>query len=585
MHTRSPLLGPAYVLALSITLLSLAPPATGAITVTGDVTPTYDGTDPWDETGTHFYIGETTDGSLTIDNGSEVYSGTASIGDGGNGTVTVTGVGSLWDTRYVHPIFHGSSCLSVGSGSTGVLNIENGAVVQSFGASISGTSGSEGTVTVTGPGSRWEISPDSIFSSHQGVSIGGQLNILDGGVVTDNNVESLMVSTSGSINISGAGSTLSTSFDTELKNTVIADGGKLVSVFNILLSGVASTTRVTGAGSSMDTPDLYVVESTLLIENAGYVKSDYATIGGTAEPSTVTVTGFDTAWESDNLDVYYGGVINIENGGRVFVGWGVFFPEPTNTALTEPGTINLTGGTLDLNDNYMICRADDVAFNFTGGTLLNAKAIRLEHPFVQNGGTLAPGGSIGQTDIEGDYDLNAGTLEIELGGVGDPIDLVTATADIDIASTDTTLDLRALGPMAAGTYTVLESTGGTITGMFENISPFNLFGVNVTVNNTGSAVTVTLDSDLIFADPNGDGFVELDDLDIVLSHWNQTVTAGDILSGDLDGDGFVGLDDLDAILTHWNEGTPPTEVLASVPEPATAVILFAGISALLKKRL
>ncbi|MEZ6193036.1 MAG: hypothetical protein R3C45_17325 [Phycisphaerales bacterium] len=55
--------------------------------------------------------------------------------------------------------------------------------------------------------------------------------------------------------------------------------------------------------------------------------------------------------------------------------------------------------------------------------------------------------------------------------------------------------------MAAGTYTLLETTGGTITGMFENVDPFNLFGVNVTVNNTGTAITVKpLDSDLIFAD-------------------------------------------------------------------------------------
>ena len=59
-------------------------------------------------------------------------------------------------------------------------------------------------------------------------------------------------------------------------------------------------------------------------------------------------------------------------------------------------------------------------------------------------------------------------------------------------------------------------------------------------------------------DLNGDGFVGLDDLDIVLANWNQNVTAGDMSLGDISGDGFVGLDDLDVILNNWNAGTPPS---------------------------
>ncbi|MEZ6193037.1 MAG: hypothetical protein R3C45_17330 [Phycisphaerales bacterium] len=54
-----------------------------------------------------------------------------------------------------------------------------------------------------------------------------------------------------------------------------------------------------------------------------------------------------------------------------------------------------------------------------------------------------PGSSIGQTDIVGDYDLNAGTLEIELGGLSNPIDRVSVTGDIDINTLGTTLDLIA----------------------------------------------------------------------------------------------------------------------------------------------
>ncbi len=74
-------------------------------------------------------------------------------------------------------------------------------------------------------------------------------------------------------------------------------------------------------------------------------------------------------------------------------------------------------------------------------------------------------------------------------------------------------------------------------------------------------------------DLNSDGFVGLDDLDLVLSNWNLNVSPGDALSGDASGDGFVGLDDLDIVLGNWNTGTPP--VLADViPEPGVGLVML-----------
>ena len=64
-------------------------------------------------------------------------------------------------------------------------------------------------------------------------------------------------------------------------------------------------------------------------------------------------------------------------------------------------------------------------------------------------------------------------------------------------------------------------------------------------------------------DLNLDGFVGLDDIDIVLANWNTTVTPGNILQGDPTADGYVGLTDLDVILNNWN-ATPGSITPASV---------------------
>ena len=100
-------------------------------------------------------------------------------------------------------------------------------------------------------------------------------------------------------------------------------------------------------------------------------------------------------------------------------------------------------------------------------------------------------------------------------------------------------------------------------------------------------IKVEVYSAAIPGDLDGDGFVGLDDLDIILNHWNQTVTVGDPLMGDITGtggnpDGFVGLDDLDVLLNNWNAGTPPAS--SAVPEPATLALLSMGGLAMLRRR-
>jgi len=83
-------------------------------------------------------------------------------------------------------------------------------------------------------------------------------------------------------------------------------------------------------------------------------------------------------------------------------------------------------------------------------------------------------------------------------------------------------------------------------------------------------------------DLDGDRFVGINDLNIVLSNWNQNVPPANPLA-DPSGDGFVGIDDLNAVLGNWNAGTPPTSQ-ASIPEPSTLGVMGLLAAGCLRRR-
>lgn len=83
-------------------------------------------------------------------------------------------------------------------------------------------------------------------------------------------------------------------------------------------------------------------------------------------------------------------------------------------------------------------------------------------------------------------------------------------------------------------------------------------------------------------DLDGDGFVGIQDLNTVMASWNQSVPPTH--AADPTGDGFVGIEDLNEVLSFWNAGTPPPASQASVPEPASTLVMLCFAPALMGRR-
>lgn len=225
-------------------------------------------------------VGEFGTGNLAITNNGTVssQSGTLGLETGAQGTVTVTGASSAWNIE---------GNLFVGQAGTGTLGITAGGKVVTGNLSVLGHSaGSAGTATVIGPDSVWTLA-DSLQIGRQGT---GELVIADGGVV------SLNPSSSGAAYL----------------NIGSQQGG----------TGVMT---VTGAGSTWTDRDGIIVADhgtgRLMIEAGGLVTSSLGIFGNSADGAgTAIVRGIGSQWNSSDF-LWVGragsGELTVEAGGSV----------------------------------------------------------------------------------------------------------------------------------------------------------------------------------------------------------------------------------------------------------------------------
>ena len=273
-------------------------------------------------------------GTLTIRNGGGLANEESAIGfdTGTNYAVSVTGVGSTWNSNF----------LTVGGAGAGTLGISDGGVVSGIFGIVGDSASSTGTVRVTGPGSSW-----SSANLNVGYEGAGMLVISDGGEVV--NIASTVGAAAGShgtARVTGPDShwTNATSLvvgDSGEGGLTIVDGGAVSSGGGIVgdAAGSEGMVAVSGTGSTWAIVHDLVVggagTGTLSIVDGGAVDSTYGYIGDAAgSDGNVTVSGAGSTWT--NAAHLVAGAGNLGEGRLNIVDGG--------TVSSNVGTIGLVAG-------------------------------------------------------------------------------------------------------------------------------------------------------------------------------------------------------------------------------------------------
>ncbi len=170
-----------------------------------------------------------------------------------------------------------------------------------------------------------------------------------------------------------------------------------------------------------------------------------------------------------------------------------------------------------------------------------------------------------------DTEILGGAVELG-GGVSETFD----TQNIDITWMPTIASIATgRGVFQIARIVVDNSASGS----------WSLIGWQAGINDD-FALTITgtiIDGEIMFfpGDVNGDGYIDGNDLSIVIGNWGKSGLGW--AGGDLNGNGVVDGSDYTAVLSNWAPAEPPEA--AGVPEPATMLVLaLGGGLALLRRR-
>jgi T5SS/PEP-CTERM-associated repeat protein len=339
-------------------------------------------------------IGSSGVGTLWIDNGGRVTSGsTAIIGTstGSSGNVIITGAGSRWDH---------TGQVQVGNGNTtGMVRVENGAVLNSTSGGNIGAGGGFGTVTLDGTGSRWLTPNVAVGNGGTGI-----INVRNGASLSSSLTLGSSATGNGTFILSGAGSIFSgflgvgTGSGTGVMR--VEDGAQAITIANVDIGQSAGATGgmiVSGGGARVAGSSYYAGGSSSGPGGTG--RLTIAQGGSVDSPSNVK------AWNAGIIEITGGDLkaSAIDIAGRLYIAAG---------SATAVNTFINTGDT----------QLDSPSARLTSQNFTNSKLIHGEGTITANAGVnnTAPGefrvtGSR-RLLVNGPVFFNAGKVNLIDGG-------------------------------------------------------------------------------------------------------------------------------------------------------------------------
>ena len=412
-------------------------------------------------------VGVFATGALTIQNGGTVNNTLGIIADqaGSTGTATVDGVGSSWTN---------SSDFYVGRGGSGTLTIRNGGAVSNVYGFIGDFSGATGAVTVDGVGSTWTNEDLNV-----GYTGSGTLTVRNGGAVS--NVYGYIgvdPGSTGAVTVDGAGSTWANSAD-----------------LNVGYSGTGTLTIRNGGSVSASTVSIASLAGSTGTLNIGAAAGQAAAAPGTLSTASVNFsdgTG-QIVFNHTSANYIFAPVITSSGTGTVRVEAGTTILTATNTYT---GATIIDGGTLSVNGSIA---GSAVTVN-AGGTLGGNGTVGNT---AINGGTLAPGNSIGLLTVNGNLSFTAASsYMVEVSTANADRVNVTGTATLSGAMVNVSF-VSAAGSPVAKQYTIVNAGGG-INGTFGSAVNSNLpsaFKSSLSYDGNNAYLNLAL----VFAAPSNTG--------------------------------------------------------------------------------